>query len=194
MKLSKKEQALLAAAGVTLTDDDFVEKPSVHTEEHTKEMAKWEAQSVLRSLKWPYPELVNRQCERPDCKKIFLTNYEANAYCSMECFKIELERRGLVWRPERSFYEQWGNLEPPLMIPPEAIRAMRRLLMLVDQGNPVVSGSLKQDHEVLEQEEDIPLESELPEHSIPSSDPDIPEEHEKDSDDDFLALLDAQDD
>lgn len=189
MALSKKEQELLEKLGIKVKSEDYI-RP-VEEEEHTKEMARWEAQSVLRSLKWPYPELVNRQCERPDCKKIFLTNYEANAYCSMECFKVELERRGLVWRPDRTFYEQWGNLEPPLMIPPEAIKAMRRLLSIVDRGNPVVSGNPEPG---FVQEENFPETwTSSPALLVPYSDPDIQEEPLEEVEDSFLTLLSSLD-
>lgn len=192
-KLSAKEQALLDALGVKLSNDDYI--TPVEKEEHTKEMAKWEAQSLLVSLKWPYPELVPVECWNPTCKKRFLTNYKANVYCSMECHKIELERKGIVWRPERSFYEQWGNLEPPIMIPPEAIKAMRRLLSIVDQESPVVSRSPKQDSGgVLKDQMPWIDEPDLP---IPSNDPDIPEEPEitdSESEDSFLSLLASLDD
>ena len=191
MKLSKKEQELLAAAGVTLKDEDFVEKPTIENEESTKEMANWQAQSLLINLRWPYPEMVAIECW--GCKRKFLTNYKANVYCSMQCFKDELEKIGIAWRPEKSFAQRWGNLEPPLMIPPEAIRAMRRLLSIVDQESLAVSHSPEPDYEP---EPDIPEISEdvLPDPPNPSNDPDIQEEHETNSDDDFLAILDALDD
>lgn len=188
-KLSKKEQELLASLGVQIKPDDYI--TPIEQQEPTKEMAKWEAQSLLVSLNWPYPEMVGVTCW--SCKKVFLTNYKANVYCSMECFKIELEKKGLVWRPERTFYEQWGNLEPPLMIPPEAIKAMRRLLSLVDQETIAQSHSPKQDYE------DVPSFQKLNDDAlhappIPYSDPDIQSEHQKDSEDDFLALLASLDD
>lgn len=186
-KLSAKEQALLDALGVKLTNDDYV-RP-VEEEEHTKDMAKWEAQSLLVSLKWPYPELVSIKCW--GCGEKFLTNYSANVYCSMKCFKVELEKKGIVWKPEKSFYEQWGNLEPPLMIPPEAIKAMRRLLSLVDQENLPKSDSPEQGSEP-----ELKLKHHyavLPDPLTPYDAPDTPQEHVEDQDS-FLALLASQDD
>lgn len=189
MGLSKKEQAMLDSLGIKLTNDDYV-RP-VEEEEHTKEMAKWEAQSLLVSLNWPYPEMMSQVCKNPECKQRFLTNYKANVYCSMRCFKVELEKIGIVWRPERSFYEQWGNLEPPLMIPPEAIKAMRRLLSIVDQETPAQSHSPEPDFAGVSREQLlISEEPVLPDHPI---DPGIQEEHDEGFDDDFFALLDAQD-
>lgn len=186
-KLSAKEQALLDSLGVKLTNDDYV-RP-VEEEEHTKEMAKWEAQSLLVSLKWPYPDLVSVKCW--SCGEKFLTNYKANVYCSMKCFKIELEKKGIVWKPEKSFYEQWGNLEPPLMIPPEAIKAMRRLLSLIDQETPEKSDSPKQDYGDVHKDQ-IVYDDE-PDLQLPYDAPDIPQEHDEDQDS-FLALLASQDD
>jgi len=186
-KLSAKEQALLDAMGIKLTNEDYI-RP-VEEEEHTKEMAKWEAESLLRSLTWPYPELVDRECANPTCKRIFLTNYKANAYCSMECDKIELERKGIVWDPDKPFHEQWGHLEPPLMIPPEAIKAMRRLLSIVDSGNPVQSRSPKPDSEPEHTPALIPFS---PDPQVPYNDPDTQEEPETDQDS-FLKLLSSLD-
>lgn len=189
-KLSKKEQELLASLGVSIKPDDYI--TPIEQQEPTKEMAKWEAQSLLVSLNWPYPEMVGVTCW--SCKKVFLTNYKANVYCSMECFKIELEKKGLVWRPERTFYEQWGNLEPPLMIPPEAIKAMRRLLSIVDQETIAQSHSPKPDSEpALKLNYHYAV---LPDLQVPYSDPDTQEEPVQADipEDDFLALLAAQDD
>jgi hypothetical protein len=185
-KLSKKEQELLDSLGIKIKPEDYI--TPIEEQAPTKEMAKWEAQSVLVSLNWPYPEMVPVTCW--SCKKVFLTNYKANVYCSMECFKIELEKKGLVWRPERSFYEQWGNLEPPLMIPPEAIKAMRRLLSLVDQETIAQSHSPEPDYaeEHIADEDDA-----LPDLQVPYNDPDIPEEPLEDQDS-FLALLASLDD
>lgn len=190
-KLSAKEQALLDAMGIKLSNEDYI-RP-VEEEEHTKEMAKWEAQSLLVSLNWPYPELTSVKCW--SCGEYFLTNYKANVYCSMKCFKVELEKKGIVWKPEKSFYEQWGNLEPPIMIPPEAIKAMRRLLSIVDQGMNPPQQYQDQDFEgvhksqvVFDDEPDLP---------IPSNDPDIqqePEQSDLEVPDSLLKLLDALDD
>lgn len=133
MARSKKALAeWLASIGVDLTKETIAPTP-IEKEPSTQQMAKWEAQSLLTSLNWPYPELVSVKCV--DCGLDFLTNYRANTYCSMLCYKKALEKKGIAWRPERTFYEQWGNLEPPMMISPEQIKAMRRLLNLIDQGN-----------------------------------------------------------
>ena len=187
-KLSPKEQALLESMGIKLSNEDYI-RP-VEEEEHTKDMARWEAESLLRSLNWPYPELVSVECWNPTCKKIFLTNYKANVYCSMECDKIELERKGIVWDPDKPFDEQWGYREPPLMIPPEAIKAMRHLLSLVDQESPEVFRSPKPDSVPEHTPALIPFSPAPP---IPYSDPDIQEEHEEEPEDDFLAILNALD-
>ena len=193
MPLSKKEQALLDSLGVKLSNEDYV-RP-VEEEPHTKEMAKWEAQSLLVSLNWPYPELTSVKCW--SCGEYFLTNYKANVYCSMKCFKVELEKKGIVWKPDKSFYEQWGNLEPPLMIPPEAIKAMRRLLSIVDSG---IDRDREQQYQGLGSEDvhmDQIDDSVSLDPQVPYNDPDIPEEQPKDveeSEDSFLSLLASLDD
>lgn len=176
----------LASIGVDLTKETIAPTP-IEKEPSTQQMAKWEAQSLLTSLNWPYPELVPVVCL--DCNQEFLTNYKANTYCSMLCYKTALEKRGLVWRPERTFFEQWGNLEPPLMISPEQIKAMRRLLNLIDQGN------LDRTRNQEQQDEYIPEASDQSEVSLdlptPDIDPEIQSEPEIDQDAEFLRELDA---
>lgn len=185
-EMSKKGIAeILALAGVTLSPQDLEPRVEVEQEISTKQMAQWEAQSLLVSLNWPYPEMVPVKCW--SCGEKFLTNYKANVYCSMPCFKKELEKRGLTWNPKKDFYNQWGNLEPPLMIPPEAIKAMRRLLNLLDQETLGQTSNQEQDYE-----------SESPEESTVSldppildSDPEILKGLPPEEDQDFLDMLNA---
>lgn len=177
MGRSKKElNEWLASIGVDLSKETIVDTP-IEKEPSTHQMGKWEAQSLLTSLKWPYPELTPVKCW--ECGERFLTNYEANTYCSMQCYKDALRKRGLVWRPERTFFEQWGNLEPPLMISPESVKAMRRLLNLLDQGKIGQTESQEPDYEDEEQELLGPVSPDLP---TPYIDPDTHEEQSKDRD------------
>lgn len=184
--MSKKGMAeILALAGITLSPQDLAATAPVELQEPAQDMGQWEAQSVLASLNWPYPDLVSVKCW--SCGEKFLTNYEPNVYCSMKCHKTELEKRGLTWNPKRTFYEQWGNLEPPLMIPPEAIKAMRRLLRLLDQEKIVQTYSPEPDYEESEESEDsVSLDP-----PIPDSDPEIQEEPDSGPDQDFLNMLNA---
>lgn len=185
MAQSKKQlNEWLASIGVNLNPEQIVEQP-IEKEPSTHQMGKWEAQSLLTSLKWPYPELTPVKCW--ECGEEFLTNYEANTYCSMMCYKTALKKRGLAWRPERTFYEQWGNLEPPLMISPESVKAMRRLLSLLDQGKIGLSDDPEPDYE---EELSTPIsDSVSPAPQVPYTDPGIQQAHTLDLDDEFLDML-----
>lgn len=174
----------LASIGVNLNPEQIVETP-IEKEPSTHQMGKWEAQSLLTSLKWPYPELTPVKCW--ECGERFLTNYEANTYCSMLCYKTALKKRGLQWRPERTFFEQWGNLEPPLMISPESVKAMRRLLSLLDQG---MIGLLPDQEPDSEEEQSKVSESVSPDPPTPYTDPDIQSEQDQDLDS-FADMLDG---
>lgn len=185
MAQSKKQlNEWLASIGVDLNAEKVVETP-IEKEPSTHQMGKWEAQSLLTSLKWPYPELTPVKCWK--CGQMFLTNYSANTYCSMQCYKDALLERGLVWRPERTFFEQWGNLEPPLMISPESVKAMRRLLNLLDQG---MIGQTDNQEPDSGEEPPVLLGPVSPDPQVPYTGPDIQEEHTIDQDDDFLSILD----
>lgn len=185
MAKSKKELAdWLASIGVDLSTEKLAEKP-IEQEISTQQMGKWEAQSLLTSLTYPYPELVKVACW--ECKQDFLTNYKANTYCSMQCYKDALKKKGIAWRPERTFFEQWGNLEPPLMISPEAVKAMRRLLNLLDQENPAQMYNQEPDYVEEELIEASPVSPSPP---IPYNDPETPKEHDSELDS-FASELDA---
>lgn len=189
MAKSKKElNEWLASIGIDLSKETIPDTP-IDKEPATHQMGKWEAQSLLTSLHWPYPELVSVNCW--ECKEPFLTNYRANTYCSMLCYKKALEGRGLKWRPERTFFEQWGNLEPPLMISNESIKAMRRLIDLVDQGKIVQTDSPEPENVHTLEDQEAPSYEVSPDLPIPDTDPGIQSEPDQDSDAAFLAELDA---
>lgn len=159
----------------------------VEQEQHTKDMNRHQAESLLWTLKWPYPEMMPQKCL--GCNRTFLTNYAANRYCSQRCIKSDFEKIGLKWNPDRSFQEQWGNLEPPLMIPPEAIQAMRRLLQILDSETQDLQRYQEPDslEEILISE---PLASNDPQ--VLDNGSEIQQEHETDRDEisEFLASLD----
>lgn len=184
--MGKIDKNWLASLGITPEDLAKAAEPTpLHKDAAPRQQANHEAISVLRSLTWPHDQLVSVKCW--ECKHVFLTNYRANVYCSQQCYKDGLEKRGLVWRPDRTLAEQWGGMEPPLMIPPGAIEAMRRLVDLADQGMIQESESPKQDYVEEQLTPEPEVSDDLP---IPSNDPDIQPEPE-DSDDEFLALLDV---
>ena len=184
-KLNKAQQEMLAKLGIELKPEDFVEKP-IEQEQSTHERNTWEAQSTLLSLQWPYPDLVRKVCI--ECGKKFATNYHSTVWCSNECVKKGLEKNGIKWRPDKTFAEQWGVMEPPLIIPPEAIRAMRRVLNLIDSETPNQSYNQEQDYdEVLDEADDASPD-------LPTPDIAVETPKEREIDPDFLSMLDALED
>lgn len=160
----------------------------IPTEENqaTQERTEWEAQSLLTCLTWPLKEVADKKCVR--CGEHFLTGYDKVSYCSNKCTELDLrERFGIGYIPKNSFYEQWGPMEPPLLIGPRQIQAMRDLLSLIDQETPDQIQNQEQDYEAYPEE---PLESDssLPDLPIPTSDPEIQSELPEE-DADFLLLL-----
>lgn len=184
--MAKIDKNWLASIGITAEDLQAAAEPeATHKGVAAREQANREAICVLRGLTWPYDQYISVECW--ECKQPFLTNYKANVYCSQQCFKDGLAKLGIQWRPNRTLSEQWGTYEPPLMIPPGAIAAMRRLIDLVDQG------MIQESHS---QEPDSSEELLIPEPEVSlypptlSNDPDIQLEPE-DLDDEFLAILDV---
>jgi len=82
------------------------------------------AEGVLTFLSDPRT-VVLKYCKR--CEEPFGTNYQSVAYCSDNCRAKALEKIGIQWNPHKRPEERWGG-QPPLVIPPEAIDAMVKLL------------------------------------------------------------------
>ena len=176
--MGKIDKNWLASLGITPEDLQKAAEPQpLHKDVAPRQQANHEAISVLRSLTWPYDAYIQVKCW--ECKLPFLTNYKANVYCSQQCYKDGLERRGIKWNPEKTLAEQWGNYEPPLMIPPGAIEAMRRLVALADQGMIGQPDNQEQDYaEELstpqpEVSDDLPIPSNVPETQSVHSDLDV---------------------
>lgn len=185
---SKIDPEWLKSIGISLDELNKAAEPApLHKERASREQSIHEANSLLVSLQWPSLELMSVACW--ECKELFLTNYHANVYCSQRCYRDSLLARGLKWNPDRTLAEQWGNLEPPFMIPPEAIKAMRRLLAIVDQGKQDQSENLMQG---IGREELIIEDEPLPDLPVPYTDPEIQSEPASDQQDsEFLSMLDA---
>lgn len=90
----------------------------------------YEAEGVLRFLEKPASFTV-KICKREGCKEPFGTNYRAVAYCSDNCRRRDLERTGIRWNPHKPPEERWQG-EPPLVLPPQVIRALIALLSQVE--------------------------------------------------------------
>ncbi len=117
----------------------------VAPEKITREMARearatkpapfYEAEAVLFFLEKPARFMV-KPCKREECKEPFGTNYRGVAYCSDKCRIKELKRQGILWNPSKQPEERWGG-EPPLIIPPEALKALMALAQIQSSGvNP----------------------------------------------------------
>lgn len=185
-KLSKAQQEMFDRLGIKLTPEDIPDTP-IEQEPSTQERSNWEAQSTLLCLQWPYPDLMRKVCA--ECGRKFATSYHAAAWCSNECVKKGLAKAGIQWRPDKTFAEQWGVMEPPLLIPPEAIRAMRRVLNLIDSGtlNQSYNQEPDSDEALVDEVDDA-----LPVPPIPDTAVETPQERETDHD--FLSVLDALED
>ncbi len=177
---------ILAEKGIKITEEEIPDEP-IENQKSTKQRSRWEAESLLLCLKWPYPELTKKNCL--SCGEVFLTDYQATGYCSNECVKNDFKKYGLTWHPEKSFQEQWGLMEPPLIIPPELLKAMRRLLKIAKTESQDQSHSQEPDSVKITYEEE--KYSVYESYVSPDTVVDTPKEHEPDSD--FLALLAALD-
>lgn len=185
-KLTKAQQEMLAKLGIQLKPEDFAEQP-LEKEISSQERSTWEAQSTLLCLQWPYPQLIRKVCE--ECGRKFATNYHATAWCSNTCVKKGLEKAGIRWRPNKSFQEQWGVMEPPLIIPPDAIEAMRKVVSLVDSGTPYQNNSPEPDSVEVLDDEDSDVSPDPPTPDIAVETP-----KEREIDHAFLSMLDALED
>jgi hypothetical protein len=184
MKLTKAHKEMLAKAG--LTADSFTSDIPTEDNEATRERDEYEAQSLLTCLTWPYKEMESVKCER--CGEYFLTNYTYTRWCSNVCVEAALrEHFGIWWRPKAHYQEQWGAMQPPLTIGPRQIQAMRDLLSLIDQENPVESEYQDQDseHQVENDSDSVSLDP-----PIPAIEVEIQSEHQE-PDEDFLLLLES---
>ncbi len=184
--MPKIDKQWLASIGITADDLKQAATPvPIDKEPASMERSTRDALGTLRALNWPREQLTPIRCW--ECQEIFLTNYVANVYCSQQCFKGALAKKGIAWRPERSYADQWGQYEPPISVPPGALEVMRHLIRLADSGNRPQLQNPEPDSfsELSTEEHEV-----LPDPPIPYIDPEIPSEPE-DSDDGFLAMLDA---
>lgn len=67
----------------------------------------------------------------PVCRQVFAYKYsisKGKMRCSMRCRRVELEQRGIAWKPNRPLEERWSRNqtrgELPLVVPPEALRVL----------------------------------------------------------------------
>lgn len=122
-----------------------------------KQQVQMQGEATLLSLLSP-SKFESRVCSRAACGQYYMTNYRSQAYCSLNCVKIELNSIGIAFDPTKPPHERWGG-EPPLTVPPEAIQSMKTILTRdirlavrqrgVIEPHPILP---KEDLEVLPQE------------------------------------------
>lgn len=79
-----------------------------------------EAEFVLHTLSVPD---IARNVTCPECDGFFQTNYVYQLYCSFSCLKEAVERKGLIWDPNKPAAERWRG-EPPSVIKPSTLRSL----------------------------------------------------------------------
>lgn len=88
-----------------------------------------QGEAVLLWLESP-AKFTTKICKRPECAQPFGTNYRSVAYCSDNCrAKHTSELLGVKWDWTRATEEErWGG-EPPLIIPPAALRKIQQYVL-----------------------------------------------------------------
>ena len=73
-----------------------------------------------------------RYCSREACAQPYMTNYRYQAYCSLHCVRRELAAIGVKFDPTKPPHERWGSqvgpCDPPLNVPPEAYKVIKRIV------------------------------------------------------------------
>lgn len=120
-KVSKATDVLLAAmksAGINTNTIDVVAVKQESLAQ--KPLPHYEAEAVLSFLEKP-ARFAFKPCKF--CSEMFGTNYRSVAYCTDHCRIRGLRKHGIIWSSSKSPEQRWGG-EPPLVIPPEAVRIL----------------------------------------------------------------------
>jgi hypothetical protein len=96
----------------------------------TPETQRFRAEGILYSLEYPLSPRVTKVCKREECKRPFLSNYAAVAYCGNECLALDLRQHfGIAWVPHnRVKKEKWEVRAPAQIIPLQALLAMKTIV------------------------------------------------------------------
>lgn len=125
-KLAELTQSLGGTAPQVTDKKALVE---IVREEKRKPVAHIEAEAVLRVLHKP-ASFVFKNCKK--CSLPFGADYHGVAYCSDACRIKSLADQGIQWNPTKRPEERWGSeqdlRQPPMVIPPAAVKALIRLL------------------------------------------------------------------
>lgn len=126
-KLTELEKALATAKrlGVTLPN---ITIPNTDTEGDKA----LEAEAVILYFDLRGKGFEHQIC--PVCNQEFAYKYrmaKGKMRCSMRCRRVELEAKGIKWRPGLPLEQRWARAalkgELPLIVPPEALQAVRNV-------------------------------------------------------------------
>lgn len=92
------------------------------------------ADAVIKFIEKP-ARFAFKECARLECKEMFGTNYRAVDFCSVNCRMRYLADLGIKWNPYKKEEERWGG-EPPLIIPPEALKVLLKLAQIQNETPP----------------------------------------------------------
>lgn len=136
--------SLLAEQGITpdeIPQTVHGEPTQEHEMDDSPQRILFRAQGVLRSLEYPTEERLVRECKNEGCDQYYTTNYRAVAYCSLLCAEQNLKKYfGLAWKPSaRIKKERWEVVTEPMMIPKQALQAMKLIVDQVESqlGRPI---------------------------------------------------------
>jgi hypothetical protein len=193
MKESIKQQRVAAKlaewlkkSGVDPTKIEEV-KADISEVVASKGNASRDLESVLLFLEAPPKRFIKKICKQ--CDQEFATSYKYVSYCSDRCRAIALkEMTGIVYNLQKPEAQRWGSeqfpLEPPLVIPPAALKTMVRfahhILSFAEESQT------QQIQEVLPVQTEPSSQIEIPEETTPQPEASIPHTAHTS---DFLPLL-----
>lgn len=202
----KKINAMLAELGIELKPEDFAPgkapkeefKNTMPGRRYSKEQEEIQAEAVLLSLVKLPKDWILHKCKY--CGESFYANYYYIAYCGDQCRALHLKKFGIEWTNHFNEPAKWSGMTPPMVIPPEALKAMKYLVERAEQGT-------HRSEQMKEQIEgpSVLFEPQTPPHSerpienvnvptLPDKKLETPVETiESQSEDDFLELLSALD-
>jgi hypothetical protein len=145
MRKELKDKRAVENLAKLLAEINGDKAPKVDAESITRDAATYKpdpsytADAVITFIQKP-ARFAFKKCGRVECGEMFGTNYRAVNFCSVNCRIKYLEAQGIKWNPYKKEEERWGG-EPPLIIPPDALKVLLKLA---------------------QSQSEIPIQSELP--------------------------------
>lgn len=130
MRPSKKADRAMAGIAELLKKHGYADDNKIEELKDTAPTDKLaisrQGEAVLLFLESP-AKFTTKQCKR--CGEYFGTNYRSVGYCSDNCRARAIsEQLGVKWDWLRPEEERWGG-EPPLVIPPAAIKKLQEFTL-----------------------------------------------------------------